>query len=135
MRWSVRRDGWLTVTADVRLPFEFTLAGCANLETLTLHCPIALGSTVPWVNALLADVNPAKLESVALDIRLLGTLFALNWARMEGILLQETFKSLSNVAVKVAAWRTATEYMDDIGAFVRCHLPQLHSRNMLQYIN
>ncbi|GJE87620.1 F-box protein [Phanerochaete sordida] len=130
----VELDWYCSSYRDVRLPFEFTLAGCANLETLSLHCPIALGATVPWVNALLADVNPAKLESVALDIRLLGTLFGLNWARLEGTLLQDTFTSLSKVAVKVTAWHTATEYMDDIPAFVRCHLPQLHSRNILQYI-
>lgn len=120
----------------MRLPFEFTLAGCTSLRTLALRCPIALRSKVPWVNALLADVNPTRLESINLEIRLLGSLYdALDWRRMDNTLTQGDFKSLKNVAVKVAVWHTATERAQDMEAFVRAQLPRLDSRYMLRRSN
>jgi hypothetical protein len=120
---------------DVRLPFEFTLAACSSLQTLSLHCPIALHSTVPWVDALLADVNPAQLESITFEIRLLGSMYALDWSHVEELLLQESFKKLQTVSVKVAVWHTATERTLNIEAFMRAHLSKLHSRGMLKFLH
>ena len=119
----------------MRLPFEFTLAACSSLRTLTLHCPIALQSTVPWVNMLLADVSPAELENVTLEVRLLGSLDALDWVRMEEILLQDDFKKLQTVSIKVAVWHTALQQIQNIKKFMRTRMPNLHSREMLRFID
>lgn len=128
----IELDWYSSSYRDIRLPFGFTLAGCSNLQTLSLHCPVALESTVSWVNALLTDVGSEKLEKVTLDVRLLGSLFALNWAHMERLLLRDTFKALKEVGVKVAVWHTSPDHTQDVTSFVRRHLPHLHSRSILQ---
>lgn len=120
---------------DVHLPFEFTLADCAALQTLSLRCPIALQSTVPWVNTLLDGVNRDSLEDLTLEFRLLGSLHALNWKRLEEILLQDTCKQLKAVNVKVSVWHTATERGHSMDSLVQARLPNLHSRGMLRFLD
>lgn len=105
------------------------------MRTLCLRCPIALNSTVPWVNMLLADVNPTQLEELTIEVRLLGCLNGLNWARTESLLLRDSFKELKTVSVKIAVWHTANQRSQDIKAFMRDCLPTLHSRGMLRLVD
>ena len=118
----------------MHLPFEFSLAACSSLRTLCLRCPIALHSTVPWVNALLADVNPAQLARLSIEVRLLGSMHALDWARMQELILQDSFQSLETVSIKVAVWHTSTERKHNIRPFFNTHLSKLQSKGLLQFI-
>lgn len=121
--------------SDVRLPLDFTLAGCSSLQTLVLRCPIALQSKVPWVSALLADTNAAHVNTITLDVRLLGSLQALDWRRMDDILTQGIYKHLRTVEIKVAVWHTATERTYNIESFIQIQLPKIHSRQMLRFVD
>lgn len=120
--------------ADVGLPFEFSLRNCSSLRSLTLRCPIALRSTVPWVTTLLADARSDKLERLTFEIRLLGTLDALDWDRLQTILLGDSFKNLQTLEFKIVQWNTASAHAVDAETFVRSHLPLIESRRMLQFI-
>ena len=119
----------------MRLPFDFTLAGCSSLRTLTLRCPIALHSQVPWVNTLLSDASAAQLESITLEVRLLGSLTALDWSRLEYILTQNIYKALKTVALKIAVWHTASQQKRGAEDSLRVQLPKLQSKGMLHFVD
>lgn len=132
---QVDLDWYCSSYRDVRLPFDFTLASCSSLRTLALRCPIALHSQVPWVNSLVSDVDATQLETITLEIRLLGSLTALDWQRLEQIVTQDTFKSLKTVELKIAVWHTASQHRHHAEAFVRAQLPRLHSKGMLHFVD
>ena len=135
MTYLVRRDMWLIHLLDVRLPFDFTLGGCSSLQTLALRCPIALHSKVPWVTALLSDVKATHIETVTLEVRLLGSLHASDWQQLDNILAQDTFKNLRTIEVKVAVWHTAAERAYSVKSIVESQLPQANSRRLLRFID
>ena len=90
---------------------------------------------MPWVNSLLTDVDPAQLEIITLEVRLLGSLTALDWQRLEQVVMQKTFKNLKTVELKIAVWHTASQHRHHVEAFVRAQLPELHSKGMLHFVD
>ena len=119
--------------SDVRLPYGFALGPCPSLESLSLCCPIALHSTVPWVTTLLAQVNPSRLKTFKLEIRLLGSLDdGLDWESLEGRFLRKEFSQLRSVDVKVLVWHTASGVHDGVVCAIRRLLPTLNNKGILQ---
>ncbi|KAI0094773.1 hypothetical protein BDY19DRAFT_41787 [Irpex rosettiformis] len=130
---QVELDWYSSSYNDVHLPFGFALGPCTSLETLSLRCPIALHSTVPWVTSLLAQVNPARLKSFNLEIRLLGSLDdGLDWASLESRLLRKEFSRLTTVDVKVLVWHTASGIYDGVECAIRRLLPSLNAKGLLR---
>lgn len=89
---------------------------------------------MPWVTALLVDVRSDNLERLSFEIRLLGTLDAVDWDRLQAILLGDSFKSLQTLEFKIVQWNTASTHAVDVETFVRSHLPRIESRCTLQFI-
>lgn len=83
---------------------------------------------------MLAQVNPARLKTFNLEIRLLGCLTGLEWAGLESRLLREEFAQLTTVEVKVIVWHTATGMPDGIQQALCRLLPVLHSKGMLRVL-
>ncbi|KAI0697130.1 hypothetical protein BC835DRAFT_1270792 [Cytidiella melzeri] len=130
---EVELDWYSASYHDVQLPFDFTIGSCLSLESLSLRCPIALHSTVPWVTSLLNQVNPAQLKTIYFEIRLLGSLEeGLDWASLDSRLLREDFAQLAAVDIKILVWHTATAMSDGVEQAVHRLLPLLDSKGVLR---
>ena len=87
------------------------------------------------MTALLSDVRTAHINTLALEVRLLGSLHALDWQRLDDILTQDAFKNIRVVEIKVAVWHTAAERAHDVKSFVKSQLPKIHSRQLLRFVD
>lgn len=89
---------------------------------------------MPWVTGLLARINPEHLKIFRLEVRLLGSLVAVNWAGLDSHLARSEFAKLASVEVKVFIWHTAVGISDDVKGTVYRLLPQLHAKGILSVI-
>lgn len=100
-----------------------------------MRCVVSHAYATPWVPGLLAAVNPTRLTTFALDIRLLGELDVLDWKSIESTLMSEQFGRLRQVVVKVNVWSGV--HMDQLSVrnLIRHNLSRLHSKGMLRFIS
>lgn len=100
-----------------------------------MRCVVSHAYSTPWVPSLLSAVNPARLTTFALDIRLLGELDAQDWKSIESTLMSERFGRLRQVAVKVNVWSGV--HMDQLSVrnLIRHSLARLHSKGMLRFVS
>ncbi|KAH9837144.1 uncharacterized protein C8Q71DRAFT_587587 [Rhodofomes roseus] len=129
IEWHPMRPG----SNVVFLPSSLRIPSTVTVERLTIRSAISHAYSTPWVTSLLSAVDPARLRTFALEIRLLGELDALDWKTIESILVPEQFRSLREVAVKVNIWSGV--HMDQLSVrnLIRHYLPRLHSKGMLRF--
>jgi len=100
IEWNPCRTG---VNA-VFLPNILPVQQCTNLETLSLRCAISDDISIPWVTSLLSDIQSNHITNIAIEIRLLGSLDALDWTSMVQILCESKYRHLQSINFKVAVW-------------------------------
>ncbi|TFY57193.1 hypothetical protein EVJ58_g7175 [Rhodofomes roseus] len=129
IEWHPMRPG----SNVVFLPSSLRIPSTVTVERLTIRSAISHAYSTPWVTSLLSAVDPARLRTFALEIRLLGELDALDWKTIESILVPEQFRSLREVAVKINIWSGV--HMDQLSVrnLMRHYLPRLHSKGMLRF--
>jgi len=131
IEWHPIRSG-LNV---VLLPRTFSIPPNVAVERLTIRSAVSHAYSTPWVTSLLSAVDPTRLTTFALEIRLLGELDALDWKSIESTLASERFGSLRRVTVKVNIWSGV--HMDQLSVrnLIRHNLHRIHSMGMLRFVS
>ncbi|CDO73212.1 hypothetical protein BN946_scf185007.g267 [Trametes cinnabarina] len=134
--------------AAIGLPVTMSLAGCAALESLRLQFPIHYSTTLPWVTALLAtiDAEPgaafpsaarpasAAVRTLAFDIRLLGSVDALDWAGLNHVLATSpSYRALDALCVGVNLWPGVHKTVAAVERIVRERLALLEQKGVLRF--
>ena len=122
-----------TFYSDIlQLPDAFSLEGCTNLKKLFLRCPVMYDQSLPWVHSLLARSPLQSLQHIDLEVRLLGSAKAINWAEIGRLLSQSTTRSLSSVTLSVILWSYVNTQPKEVEAMIREHLAALDKRGVLE---
>ncbi|KAH9937073.1 uncharacterized protein B0H18DRAFT_969022 [Fomitopsis serialis] len=95
----------------VLLPRTFNIPPTVAVERLTIRSAVSHAYSTPWVTSLLSAVDPTRLTTFALEIRLLGELDALDW-------------NLRRVTVKLS-----------VRNLIRHNLHRIHSMGMLRFVS
>ncbi|PCH33762.1 hypothetical protein WOLCODRAFT_112452 [Wolfiporia cocos MD-104 SS10] len=101
------------------------------LESVSLRCVIPQDCSIPWVNAFLFDLESARIKQIAVEIRLLGDLDALNWEEFQKMLSEARFGGLEKVLVKVNLWSGVPLDKQEVKDILRKKLLNLEARGIL----
>ncbi|EPT03910.1 hypothetical protein FOMPIDRAFT_1115026 [Fomitopsis schrenkii] len=130
IEWHPIRPGLNAVFLPSALHIPPTIA----VERLTVRCVVSHAYSTPWVTSLLSAVDPARLTTFALEIRLLGELDGLDWKSVESTLTSERFGCLRQVAVKVNVWSGVHMDQMSVRNLIRHNLSRLNSKGMLRFV-
>ncbi|KAH9898001.1 hypothetical protein C8Q73DRAFT_788228 [Cubamyces lactineus] len=126
-------DWSFTGDKTIGLPATISLAECTALESLTLQFPVHYSTAVPWVPALLATLDSPSIRRVALEVRLLGSVDALQWAELSKVLGAPAFRSLETIAVDVNLWPGVHKDMAEVEGIVRTRLRPFEKKGMVRF--
>lgn len=128
-----RRSFFCSCSVAIGLPATISLAECTALESLTLQFPVHYSTAVPWVPALLATLDSPSIRRVALEVRLLGSVDALQWAELNKVLGAPAFRSLQAIAVDVNLWPGVHKDMAEVEGIVRTRLRPFEEKGMVRF--
>ncbi|EMD42170.1 hypothetical protein CERSUDRAFT_79767 [Gelatoporia subvermispora B] len=124
---------WFCSGMYVTLPSSFTIESCTKLRTLSLHSPVTFDCyALPWITSLLSHIASNDIESIALEVRLLGDLNAINWEGIEELLAEPKFKSLRTLLIKVLLWKGTTDDLAEVKSDIRARLSQLELKGIVR---
>ena len=119
------------LSTAILLPESVSLAACTALTTLSLRFPVHYSAHLPWVSSLLATARPETLRSVACDIRLLGSLDALDWAALSAVLASEAYRGLQALRFVVHLWPGVHRDIGEVDSLVRERLAPFDQKGMV----
>ncbi|TBU48207.1 hypothetical protein BD309DRAFT_349032 [Dichomitus squalens] len=123
--WSVTGD------KTIILPDNMSLGGCAALEDLTLIFPVHFSTSLPWVTSILATLDATALRTVSCEIRLLGSIDALDWDGLIAIFSSEAYRSLRTLKFKVNVWPGVHKDFAEVEAIIRARLGAFDRKGMV----
>ena len=118
----------------VVLPDGMSLRECAALEHLTLLFPVHFSTYLPWVTSFLATLHPAAtlLRSISCEIRLLGTIDALDWEYFNKILSSEAYRGLEALKFGISVWPGVHQDYAEVEGLVRARLADFDKKGIVR---
>ncbi|KAK7694804.1 hypothetical protein QCA50_001992 [Cerrena zonata] len=116
----------------IRLPDAFSLVDCTSLKKLYIRCPVMYDQSLPWVTSLLSRAPTQLLERIDLEVRLLGSADAIDWAGITRILSPTMFKSLLSLKLGVILWSSIGTTPRDVESMIRGYLAPLERHGILK---
>lgn len=113
------------------LPDDMSLGSCAGLAELTLVFPVHFSTNLPWVTSLLMTLDATSLRTLTCDIRLLGSIDALDWDGLNAILSSESYRSLETIMFKVNVWPGVHKNLSEVEGIVRARLSAFDKKGMV----
>ena len=87
---------------------------------------------LPWVSSLLATLGAAaRVRSVACDIRLLGSLDALDWDALAAALASDAYRGLQALRFAVNLWPGVHKDIGEVDSLVRARLASFDKKGMV----
>ncbi|KAI0936518.1 hypothetical protein AcV5_004635 [Taiwanofungus camphoratus] len=126
-------DWYRSTIKNVSLPSAFAIHHCTSLNTVSLRCVISYECTLPWVTSFLSDLNSTQIRKIAFEIRLLGSLDALDWEAIGGLLSEPRFSNLRTVLFKVVLWSGVYFNQAEVKSLIRYRLSNLDSKGLIQF--
>ncbi|KAI0830716.1 hypothetical protein BC628DRAFT_1312806 [Trametes gibbosa] len=123
----------------IELPPTVSLAACSALKSLDLRFPVHYSTSVPWVVSLLSTLqaedsaSTSNIRALALNIRLLGSLDALDWHDLNAVLAGPAFRALGALDVGVNLWPGVHRDMAEVEGIVRGRLAQFAKRGTVRF--
>ncbi|KAI0652271.1 hypothetical protein C8Q79DRAFT_922770 [Trametes meyenii] len=130
---SLDLDWSFTGDKTIGLPDTVSLAECTMLDSLKLQFPIHYSTSLPWVVSLLETLESPAIKTLALKIRLLGNVNALDWEELNKVLSSPAYRSLSALSVGVNLWPSVHKDIAEVGGIVRTQLAPLEERGVLRF--
>ncbi|OSD03568.1 hypothetical protein PYCCODRAFT_1466940 [Trametes coccinea BRFM310] len=151
-------DWSFTGDKTIGLPVTMSLAGCAALDSLRLQFPIHYSTTLPWVVALLETIDsaaaaaaaavvsasphsapcsaPATVRTLAFEVRLLGSVDALDWDGLNKVLTTApSYRALDAFRIGVNLWPGVHKDVAEVEGVVRERLAPLEKKGILRFGN
>ncbi|KAI0639805.1 hypothetical protein C8Q77DRAFT_87377 [Trametes polyzona] len=126
--WSFSGD------KTIVLPPTVTLAACTALEFVRLRFPVHYSIALPWVVSLLDTLgDDSAVRALALNVRLLGSLDALDWAGLNRALAKPAFSALAALDVGVNLWPGVHKDLEEVEGVVRERLASFEKKGVVQF--